>query len=128
MVELEKRISGDWIELKEAANDLHTLLDFLALPPAELSQAAARLRLSVEQGIIEYKRTCLTPVLVLLETARYKNLAGEEILAQEKSLTPLLLAVLVQRLIAQEQIPLSRRAEEHEEPRRRGHAGERDPR
>lgn len=113
MVELEKRITGDWIELKEAANDLRTLLDFLALPPAELSHTAARLRQSVEQGIIEYKRTCLTPILVLLETARYKNLAGEEILAQEKSLTPLVLAVLVQRLIAQEQIPLSRRAEEH---------------
>jgi hypothetical protein len=112
MVELEKRISGDWIELKEAAGDLRQLLEFLALPPGDLAQAAARLRLSVEQGIIEYKRTCLSPILVALETARYKSLAVEEILAQEKSLSLLLYTVLVQRLIAMEQIPLTRRTED----------------
>jgi hypothetical protein len=109
MVELDKRITGDWIELKEAAGDPRQLLEFLALPPGDLAQAAARLRLSVEQGIIEYKRTCLSPILVSLETARYKSLAVEEILAQEKSLSLLLYTVLVQRLIALEQIPLTRR-------------------
>jgi hypothetical protein len=112
MVDLEKKISGDWIELKEALNDIHSLLDFLAVLPAQLAEASARLRLSVEQGIIEYKRTCLSPVLVALETARYKSLGVEEILAQEKALTLLLFTVLVQRLLASEQLPLTRRAED----------------
>jgi hypothetical protein len=112
MVELEKRISGDWIELKERANDYHSLLDFLALSPPQLAEAAARLRLSVEQGIIEYKRTCLSPVLVALETARYKSLVVEEMLLQEKSLTLLLFTVLVQRLLASELLPLAKRSED----------------
>src|SRR5512137_1879145 len=112
MVDLDRKISGDWIELKEAAGAIHTLLDHLALQPADLADAAARLRLSVEQGIVEYKRTCLSPVLVALETARYKNLTVEEIAAQEKVLTPLLFTVLVQRLIALEQIPLARKTED----------------
>lgn len=112
MVDLERKISGDWIELKEAAGDIHTLLDHLALHPADLADAAARLRLSVEQGIVEYKRTSLSPVLVTLETARYKNLSVEEIGAQEKVLTPILFTVLVQRLIALEQLPLARKTED----------------
>lgn len=112
MVDLEKKISGDWIELKEVVNDIHALLDLLAVLPAQLAEASARLRLSVEQGIIEYKRTCLSPVLVALETARYKSLGVEEILAQEKALTLLLFTVLVQRLLASEQLPLTRRAED----------------
>ena len=112
MVELEKKISGDWIELKETANDYYSLLDLLKLSPPRLAEAAARLRLSVEQGIIEYKRTCLSPVLVALETARYKSLAVEEMRAQETSLILLLFTVLVQRLLASELLPLSKRSEE----------------
>ncbi len=112
MIELEKRISGDWIELRDRANDYHSLLDFLALSPPRLADEAARLRLSVEQGIIEYKRTCLSPVLVALETARYKSLTVEEMLLQEKSLTLLLFTVLVQRLLASELLPLAKRSED----------------
>ena len=38
MAELEKRISGDWFELREKAGDFHSLLDTLALSPAELDR------------------------------------------------------------------------------------------
>ena len=112
MVELEKRISGDWIELKEKANNFHALLDALAIPSYELKATASRLRLSVEQGIVEFKRSALSPVLVALETVRYKSLAGDELAVQEKSLGPLLLVVLVQRLICTAALPLSRPPEE----------------
>jgi hypothetical protein len=108
MVELEKRISGDWIELKGAANDFHLLLDALAVPPHELKAATDKLRLSVEQGIVEFKRTLLLPVLVALETARYKSLAGEEMTGHERFLTSLLLVILVQRLLCAELLPMAR--------------------
>jgi len=110
MVDLEKRISGDWFELKEKAGDLYSLLDVLGLSPAEMRSAADRLKLSVEQGIIEFKRTVLSPVLVALETARYKSLAGDDMLEQEKSLTVLLFVVLVQRLLATDVLPRARPA------------------
>ena len=112
MSDLEKRISGDWIELREKANDLHTLLDALAVAPHQMRAAADALRHSVEQGIIEYKRTTFAPVLVALETARYKSLAPDDMGAQEKSLDVLVLAILVQRLFCMESIPLARPRDE----------------
>jgi hypothetical protein len=112
MVELEKRISGDWIELRGVFNDFHALLEALPLPPYGLRAVADKLRLSVEQGIVEFKRTLLSPVLVALETARYKSLAGEEMMAHERSLTALLLGILVQRLLCTEGLPMARPAAE----------------
>jgi hypothetical protein len=111
MVELEKRISGDWIDIREKSNDFHALLDAFAVPPADLKGAADRLRLCVENGIVEFKRVTLSPVLVLLETARYKSLAAEDMAVQEKSLSTLLLAILVQRLLCSEVLPLARSPE-----------------
>jgi hypothetical protein len=112
MVELEKRISGDWIELKEKANSFHDLLAALAVPSRELMATATKLRLSVEQGIVEFKRSMLSPVLVALETVRYKSLAGEELAAQEKSLAALLLVIFIQRLVCTDALPVSRPREE----------------
>lgn len=100
MVELAKRISGDWIELRETLNDLHAFVDQLRIGSQELREEAQRLRLSVEQGIVEYKRARLAPVLSGLETARFRSLALGEIEGYERDLSLLLFTVLVQRLIA----------------------------
>jgi hypothetical protein len=108
MAELEKRISGDWFELKEKAQDFHALLDMLHLTTAQMREAATKLRLSVEQGIIEFKRSMLSPVLVALETARYKSLNGDEMVEQESSLSALLFVIMVQRLLAADLLPRSR--------------------
>lgn len=112
MSDLEKRISGDWIELREKANELHMLLDALDVPPHQLRASSDALRRSVEQGIVEFKRTMFAPVLVALEAARYKSLAPDDMGAQEKSLSVLLLAVLMQRLYCMEGLPLARPQEE----------------
>ena len=57
MPDLEKRISGDWIELREKSNDFYALLDAFGLRRVRApDRASDRLRLSVEQGIVEYKR------------------------------------------------------------------------
>jgi hypothetical protein len=112
MVELEKRISGDWIELRGKSNEVHALLEALALPPYGLRAVSDKLKLSVEQGVVEFKRSLLSPVLVALETARFKSLAGEEMMAHERSLTALLLVILLQRLLCTELLPMARPPEE----------------
>ena len=112
MAELEKRISGDWFELRQKAGDYHALVEFLPLSNAELREAATKLRLSVEQGIIEFKRSMLSPVLVALEAARYKTLDGQEMVQQERSLTALLFSVMVERLMATDLLPRARPREE----------------
>ena len=111
MAELEKRISGDWIEIREKSNDFHALLEALAPPPDQMVAAAGRLRHSVEQGIVEFKRVSLSPVLVALETARYRTLAAEDVAAQEQSLTLLLLVILLQRLLCADLLPMARPAD-----------------
>ncbi len=108
MADLEKRISGDWIEIREKANDLYALLDLLGLPARQLLTAADTLRHCVEQGMVEFKRTLLAPTLVALEGARFKSLEAGEMETQEKTLASLVLAVLVQRLLCTEVLPLAR--------------------
>jgi hypothetical protein len=108
MVDLDRRISGDWIALKEKLNDLHALLDAFGATASGLRAENERLRLCVESGIVEYKRSRLAPVLSGLETARFRTLATDEIAGHELDLSHLLLTVLVQRLIATGQVPLSK--------------------
>jgi hypothetical protein len=108
MSDLEKRISGDWIDIKATLNDPFGIQDLLKLSLTELKTAAERLRFSVEQGIIEFKRSVLSPVLSVLETARFKTLETQEIADQERALTQLLFVVLLQRLLALEIVPLAR--------------------
>jgi len=108
MIDLERRISGDWIELKGKSNDLTQLLEEFGITASELRAEGQRLRLSVESGIVEYKRTRLAPVLSGLETARFRTLAMEEIAGHERALTLLLLTVLVQRLLAVGTLPTSK--------------------
>jgi len=112
MPELDKRISGDWIELRGKANDFHALLEVLAVPTYDLRSTAEALKLSVEGGVVEFKRAVLSPVFAALEAARYKSLAVEELGKQEKSLTSLLLVILIQRLIVVDALPLARPREE----------------
>jgi hypothetical protein len=112
MSDLEKRISGDWIELRERSNDLYTLLEALAIPSYEMRGAANTLRFCVEQGIIEYKRTVLNGVYSTLEAARFTSIPTEGLAAQERALGALILAVLVQRLQCAGTLPLARPVEE----------------
>jgi hypothetical protein len=112
MIDLARRISGDWIALKEKLNDLYALLDAFGVTASELRVESGHLRLSVESGIVEYKRSRLAPVLSGLETARFRTLSLEEIAGHERALTLLLLTVLVQRLLALDLIPLQKPAEE----------------
>jgi len=66
MPELDKRISGDWIELRGKANDFHALLEVLAVPTYDLRSTAEALKLSVEGGVVEFKRAVLSPVFAAL--------------------------------------------------------------
>jgi hypothetical protein len=108
MSDLEKRISGDWIDLREKSNDPYTLLDSLAIPSYEMRAAASTLRFCVEQGVIEFKRTLLSPVFSVLEAARFSTIASSALSTQERSLGVLLLVVLLQRLLCAGVLPLAR--------------------
>ncbi len=73
--DLEKRVSGDWFDIREAAGDPLTAARAAGLDGEELRRTAARLRDSVEGGILEYKRTLLRAVLTPLKSLVYDSRA-----------------------------------------------------
>lgn len=108
MSDLDKRISGDWIDAKETVGDLYAMIERLDVTAGDMKALASRLRLAVEGGIVEYKRSALMPIFTVLETARFKSLSQEEILALDRPLAVLVFAVLAQRLIVLDALPWRR--------------------
>jgi hypothetical protein len=99
MVELERRISGDWIEARETAADQYKLCQFFHLTAERLHDIAHSLRLSVEEGVLEYKRALLRPVFVSLEAMQYQSVSFVELQLHDHPLEDLLFVILLQRLI-----------------------------
>ncbi len=99
MIDLERRISGDWIEAREAAADQYTLAKFFQLTPERLHDIARSLRLSVEEGVLEYKGALLRPVFVSLEAMQFQSVSFVELQLHDQPLENLLFVILLQRLV-----------------------------
>ncbi len=99
MVDLERRISGDWIEAREAAADQYALVKFFSLDADRLHDIARSLRLCVEEGVLEYKGALLRPVFVSLEAMQYQSVSFVELELHDRPLENLLFVVLLQRLV-----------------------------
>ncbi|OHD76705.1 MAG: hypothetical protein A2V99_19215 [Spirochaetes bacterium RBG_16_67_19] len=108
MVELERRISGDWIEAREAAADQYTLSKFFQLTPERLHDIARSLRLCVEEGVLEYKGALLRPVFISLEAMQYQSVSFVELELHDRPLENLLFVILLQRLVCSGVITLSK--------------------
>jgi len=99
MVDLERRTSGDWIEAREAAADQYTLVKYFQLTPERLHDIARSLRLSVEEGVLEYKGALLRPVFTSLESMQYQSVSFVELELHDRPLENLLFVILLQRLV-----------------------------
>jgi len=99
MSDLDKRISGDWIDIREAAGDVYGLIDYFKVSPEEMLAERQALALANEEGMTEYKRTRLLPVFTALENMLYKALTQEEIERQIRSLRLLLFVTMVERCV-----------------------------
>ncbi len=111
---LEKRAAGDWIDIREAAKDYDTLDAYFKVPPEQIRIQIEKLEFAVEQGIVEYKRAALAPLFGMLEGARFRAPALDQVRRQLEYTNALLFAMLVQRQIAEGILKLARekRAEE----------------
>ena len=107
MAPLQKKIDGDWIETREASKSMPTLFDYLEIDPSVLRQHVDRLRHSVEQGIVECKRSWIGPVFMSLENMKYKTLDLAEMDKQRRAVDVVLLTTLAQRLITMGAVQLA---------------------
>ena len=111
MQELERRISGDWIDLREAGKDQYTLIGHLSLSAQDLERLAEELRRAVEEGLIEYKDMILRRTFITLEAVQFQSVRFEELQAREQPLKDLVFIILLQRLICTGVIPLPKSKE-----------------
>jgi hypothetical protein len=107
MVDVERRVSGDWIDIRELGKDTFALKDYFKIPEQDLKIQLEKLQFSVEQGIVEYKRASLGPLFRMLDSSRYQNPEQEIIVKQVQYSQALLYIVLLQRLIAEGSLKLS---------------------
>ena len=86
MIDLERRISGDWIDLREAGKDQYTLIEYLGMSSQALETLAEELRRAVEEGLIEYKGMILRRTSITLEAVQFQSVRFEELQAREQPL------------------------------------------
>jgi len=108
MHDLERRISGDWIDLREAGKDQYTLIEHLGMSAQELARLAEELRRAVEEGLIEYKGLILRRTFITLEAVQFQSVRFEELQAREQPLKDLVFVILLQRLLCSGVIPLAK--------------------
>ncbi len=107
MENIDKRITGDWIDLREASKNFYSLVEYLKPDKNTLNKLINQINSSIEEGLIEYKYSSLMPVFMALENMKYQSLNAEEMLKQEKNTQDLLLIISLQKMLSQGIISLS---------------------
>jgi hypothetical protein len=120
MQELEKKVTGDWFDIKEKAENIFDLHEQFTLSVQQLRSLIQEIRLSVEGGVLEYKRKVVNPVFPFLEALKYDSKHFDELGKHAASLTPLIYGILIQRLIARGAVPIKKKRVALENEREKG--------
>ncbi len=103
-MELASRISGDWIELKNASRDPEQLEELLGL--SSHAPMARELAGSVEGGVVEAKQRRLTKLFEILEDIKYNSRSMGQLESQAGSIASLIYAILAERGVVEGTIRL----------------------
>ncbi len=102
---VEKKIAGDWYDIKEASDSLLKLETVFALADEDLDAILGEIRLAVDDGIVEYKRKVAIRAFDFAESQKFDSRGFEEIGTHIAALRRAVYAILVQRLIAIGTVP-----------------------
>lgn len=118
METLEKTIAADWYEIRTRMDDPDGLVDYLELDPQTVSRMRESLRLSVEEGVVEFKKGLLHSIMTPLKSLKWDSKAMSELEETVSKAAMLVLTPALQRLLALGYIRAvpPRQAEEPEEP------------
>lgn len=100
MSELNKAISGDWYEIRNALDDPDKLIEYLEISADEFVKAADTLRLSLDEGVVEYKRELLRKTMQPLQSLKWDSKAISNLETEIRSSAISILTPAVQRLFA----------------------------
>lgn len=110
MEALDKQIAGDWYDMRQVLDDHHAYEEHLDIQERELGILLQDLRLSVERGPVELKRTTVNAVLSFAESLQFDAKAFQEFGRHAEELKKLAYLSLLQRSFCTTEIS-PRRAE-----------------
>jgi hypothetical protein len=100
MDDLERQVRLEWFDMRENGDDVYALEEVFEYTPSELRDIASQIRMAVEGGIIEYKRSAAAGAFTFIDGFRYDARGFERLIARGRDLRPVVYATLIQRLIA----------------------------
>jgi len=115
MDQLERRIKGDWFEIREATQEYNALKSYFHIADEDIKTHINKLKYSVEGGIVEYKRGTLSPLFRVLENTKYQSLGIDILESQIRFVHVLLYITLIQRLFAEGNLKFSKKKKKGEE-------------
>lgn len=104
--DLNKKVRGDWFEVREKYDEIYELEEIFTFSLEELSTVVSDLRISVEQGVTEYKQHKLQRLFAYLESLGYDSRGIDELADNARDFGHLLFVVLIQRLLSSGAVPI----------------------
>lgn len=95
-----KKIKGDLFDIRENWDSPFNLEEYFSFSPAQMKNTADGLRHSVEEGVVEYKRSVILSVCSFLESLKYDSRGFDKIPMHSEALSKALFTLLLQRQIA----------------------------
>lgn len=106
MDKLDKKISGDFFDLKQHLESSLDLKNFLKLTDRDLELCIIMLRQTVEKGIVEYKTGIITKIFRLIDSLRYDMSGLNKLKSIILETTLLLYVTLLQFMISKKVIKI----------------------
>ncbi len=97
MTELEKKIAGDWYDLRQSLDDRFKSEELLDLDEIGLGELVQGLRLSVERGTVELKRKTLNGILAFVDSQQFDARSFRDISSHVRELQKSIYLVILQR-------------------------------
>ena len=104
--DLDRRIRGDWYEIGEHFDKLYEIEDVFSFTVDELQSIVSDLRVSVEQGVTEYKQRKFQELFAYLDSLRFEAKKLDELSENARQFSHVLYVALIQRLIALGTVPI----------------------
>ncbi len=101
MSDRERRIRAEWGLITGAGSDLEKVAKTLELDRGDLEAQLEPLKLSVENGCLEYKLSLVNSIFRQLENERYKSLPAATLDTISRDLSIMVYVAIIQRLLAE---------------------------
>lgn len=106
MSDRERRIRAEWVLIQEAGRDLEKIAKALELDRGDLEAQLEPLKLSVENGCLEYKLSLVNSIFRQLENERYRSLPAATLDSISHDLGIMVYVATIQRLLSEGHLPL----------------------